>query len=110
MEAVQAALPERLGTPAQRRWCRDRAPPAEVVRGAVVCGRVLADRGEEICRRRASLNPYLARQMSDSWVPMDLCSSTGLKASLSLRSLRGSERAKKEDTQGFTQVQATVAV
>ena len=51
--------------------------------------------------RKRSLNPYLARQMSDLWVLMDLCSSTGLRASLPTKSLRGPERAEQEHTQGL---------
>ena len=86
---------------AQRQWCRDRAPPVEVMRGAPVRGRAPADGGEKIYRGRASLNPYLAHQMSDLWVPMDLSSSMGLKASLPTKSLRRPEQAKQEHTQGL---------
>ena len=55
----------------------------------------------ETCLGRTSFNPYLARQMSDLWVSMDLSSSTGLKASLTMRSLRKTSGARKEHTQGL---------
>ena len=47
---ARAAPPERLETRAQRRLCRDRAPPMEVMRGAPVHGHAPDDRDEEICR------------------------------------------------------------
>ena len=107
---AQAAPPERLETRAQRRLCRDRAPHVEVMRGAPVRGHAPAGRGEEICRGRASLNPYLARQMSDLWVPMDLCSSTGLKASLPTKISARARASEARTHTRFTQVQATVDV
>ena len=78
-----------------------RALPAVEAQGALVHGLMLAGHGDGDLSRKTSYNPYLARQMLDLWVPMDQCSSTGLKASLPTKSLRGPERAKQEHT-GFT--------